>query len=366
MKRFIFSVLCVAVFFIGIGAIANSVSAKFGSDERALAIINQARLAIGGDAAIADVQNLVIKGSTTTNFEKADGSISSQKGETQIALQLPDKFMKTMTIGDTDSPDKKIMTKTFDVVVVKGEGTASATADGVDKGDRDVVFKSEDGNRIEVRRVNGEPAELEQQVIVRKGEPVPAGISKGENVMIERIRGKEGDHQQNELLRTTLSLLLTPPAGVEVNYTFVGEDTIDSMPVNIVNAQVGGTSIKLYFSRVSSLPVMMSYMGSRMPAVFALKMKDAPDAKADKTVRVFTRTATTENISPADSEIQVKFSDYRVAGGLQLPYRWTTVSDGKTVNVFDVASYEKNAANIADQFPSKMVWVEGKKAEPKN
>ncbi len=358
MKRFIFSVLCVSVFFIGVGAIANSVSAKFGSDEKALAIINQARLAIGGDAAIADVQNLVIKGSTTTNFEMADGSINSQKGQTEIALQMPDKFMKTMTISDGDSPDKKIMTKTFDVVVVKGEGTPSKTVNGVDNGDRDVVFKSDDGNRIEIRRVAGEPGKLEQQVIVRKGEPIPAGISKGENVITENIRGEAKDIQQNELIRTALSLLLTPPQGVEVNYTFLGEDVIDSIPVNILSAQVGGSSIRLYFSRVSSMPVMMSYVGSRSPMIFAMQTKGEPNASDDKLVRVFSRTATTENITPADAEIQVKFSDYRVAGGLQLPYKWTSSSNGKTTNVFDVTSYEKNAANIADKFPAKRIWVE--------
>ena len=366
MKRFIFSILCISVFFIGIGAIANSVSAKFGSDERALAIINQARLAIGGDAAIADVQNLVIKGSTTINFDMPDASINSRKGETEIAFQLPDKFMKTMSISDGNSPDQKMMTKTFDVVVVKGEGIQSATADGTDNGDRDVTFKSTDGNRIEIRRVAGEPAELEQQIIVRKGEKIPAGVSKGENVVIENLRGKESGHQQNELARMTLGLLLTPPKGVEVNYTFVGEDTIDSIPVNVVNAQIGGTSIKLYFSRLSSLPVMMSYVGSRMPAVFAFRTKDAPEVASDKTVRVFTRTANTEEIRPADAEIQIKFSDYRVSNGLQLPFKWTTVSDGKTVDIFDVASYEKNAANIADKFPAKKVWVRAEKAEPKH
>lgn len=365
MKRFIFSVLCVSVFFIGIGAIANSVSARFGSDEKALAIISQARLAIGGDAAIADVQNLVIKGSTTTNFELPDGLTKSRKGETEIALQLPDKFMKTMSISDGNSPDQKLMTKTFDVVVVR-DGKPSATADGIDNGDRDVVFKSDDGKRIEIRRVAGEPAELEQQIIVKKGEKIPAGVSKGENVVIENIRGRESGYQQNELARMTLGLLLTPPEGVEVSYTFIGEETVDSIPVNVVNADVGGTSIKLYFSRLSSLPVMMSYVGSRMPAVFAFKTNDAPEVAGDKTVRVFTRTATTETIRPADSEIQIKFSDYRVSNGLQLPFKWTTVSGGKTLDVFDVASYEKNAANIADKFPAKRIFVKGEKATPKN
>ena len=35
--------------------------------------------------------------------------------------------------------------------------------------------------------------------------------------------GKHGPIRQNELLRLSLSLLLTAPEGIEVNYTFVGE-----------------------------------------------------------------------------------------------------------------------------------------------
>lgn len=42
MKKFIFSILCVSVFFIGLGGLINQVGAKFKSDERALEIIKQA------------------------------------------------------------------------------------------------------------------------------------------------------------------------------------------------------------------------------------------------------------------------------------------------------------------------------------
>ena len=56
MKRFIFSILCVAVFFIGLGALVEKTGAKFKSDERALALIAKSRQAIGGDTAISSVR----------------------------------------------------------------------------------------------------------------------------------------------------------------------------------------------------------------------------------------------------------------------------------------------------------------------
>src|SRR6266404_5342111 len=98
MKRFIFSILFVSVFCIGLGALADKAGANFKSDEKALAIIRDARQAIGGDAAIAAVKSLSIVGQSTHTI-KFDGVDRSEQGETEIALQLPDRLMKMTKIG---------------------------------------------------------------------------------------------------------------------------------------------------------------------------------------------------------------------------------------------------------------------------
>ena len=51
MKRFVISILSIAVFFVGLGSLVEHVGAKFKSDEKALEIVRKARIAIGGDAA---------------------------------------------------------------------------------------------------------------------------------------------------------------------------------------------------------------------------------------------------------------------------------------------------------------------------
>jgi hypothetical protein len=68
MKKFIVSVLCAAIFFIGLGGLVEKAAAGFKSDERALAIIKQARAAIGGEANIANVRALTITAKATHNF----------------------------------------------------------------------------------------------------------------------------------------------------------------------------------------------------------------------------------------------------------------------------------------------------------
>ena len=52
----------------------------------------------------------------------------------------------------------------------------------------------------------------------------------------------------------------------------------------------------------------------------------------------------------AGVEQLVRFADYRSVNGLMLPYKWTTSVAGKQSDVFDVASYDLNPANISERF----------------
>src|SRR5438067_12638776 len=81
MKRFFFAILFVSIFCIGLGALADRAGANFKSDEKALALIQKARQAIGGDAAIANIQSMVIVGKTTRNI-MIDGAQKSVEGDT--------------------------------------------------------------------------------------------------------------------------------------------------------------------------------------------------------------------------------------------------------------------------------------------
>jgi hypothetical protein len=167
-------------------------------------------------------------------------------------------------------------------------------------------------------------------------------------------------HRQNELLRTTLSLLLTAPEGIDVSYTFVGESDVDGATCNVVNAEFGGSNVKLYLSKASSLPVMVSYQGHAIPNVMFFRTQD-PGATAlaepskDKVV-----TFNHKIEGPDLAEVQIRFADYRGVNGVQLPYKWTTSMGGQTSEVFDVTGYDVNPANIAEKFQDQKVFVRTK------
>jgi hypothetical protein len=383
MKRFIISILCVTVFSIGLGAIVETVGARFKSDEKALALIRQARLAIGGDQSIAGVRSMIIKGDTTISF-KMGSEVRNEKGETEIAMQLPDKLSKMVKISDPEGAGaggeheimimrsgeghgegvgvgvgagegKVIMRKAGEgeakiideKVIVKGENGEFTTSDGkkvivrTEKGEgKTGEFTSKDGKTFTVRTADG--PQIEKVVISDEGHRL-------------KMAGRHGA-RQNELLKTTLSLLLTAPEGMDVTYTFVGEGDVDGASCNIVNASFGGSNIKLYLSKASSLPVMVSYMGHSMPKVMHFKTKAPEGAAVDKDVMFMHKVDAPELV-----EYNVRFSDYRGVNGVQLPYKWTTTVGGQPSEVFDVASYEINPANIAEKFQNQKTWVRTKK-----
>ena len=384
MKRFIVSTFCVSVFCIGLGAIVENVGARFKSDEKALALIKQARIAIGGEQSIADVRSMVIKGVSTHTY-KHGTETRTNAGETEIAVQLPDKLSKRVTVGRHDDAviGDKVVSEKHDVIIMRGEGHGEGAGVGVGSGEKKVFVRKADGNggNVEIEKIvtegkNGELTTSDgKKVIVRTVERPEAGkiiirsdkelaggdkiiVGGDKRVMHMRTAGDPAAHsavRQNELLRLTLSLLLTAPEGMDVSYTFVGEGDVDGTTCNIVNANFAGSDIKLYLSKASSLPVMVSYKGHEIPRVmsFTAKVPEGGAASSPKENVIFTH-----KVEPSDTvEMNVRFSDYRGANGVQLPYKWTTSVGERTTEVFDVTGYELNPANIAEKFQNQKVMV---------
>jgi hypothetical protein len=101
---------------------------------------------------------------------------------------------------------------------------------------------------------------------------------------------------------------------------------------------------------------MMSYTGEQMPMILHFNKGVPAPPNGEKDVVFFRKADGPE----ATTEFQVRFSDYRSTGGLQLPYKWTTTS-GNMNEVLDVTSYDVNPANIGDSFQQPKVMFRTKK-----
>lgn len=386
--------MAVAVFFIGLGALVDNVGAKFKSDEKALDLVRKARLAIGGDAAINAVQSMRIVGQSTRTF-KIDGADRSEQGETEIALQLPDKIMKSIKMGHDDGTGlvERRIDKQVDVVIVgdaKDKMKVSVDTAGQGEGPgtvRKIVIRKDDGT---VQELTGDDAakfiakehpgsgEVHTIILKKKADGTVEKVTGGENVFINKRDGgtfitkdeksfnidghdvvmerstggvHAGGPRDNELLRTTLSLLLTAPQGMDVSYTFGGESDVDGTTCNIVVAEFAGASYKIFLGKSSNLPVMMSYVSAKMPQIF-FRTAEPKAGDQPKDNLVFTRKVAAPNGSAETAEVNVRFSDYRAVNGVQLPYRWVQADE-----IFDVTTYEINPANIGERFNDQSTKV---------
>jgi hypothetical protein len=177
----------------------------------------------------------------------------------------------------------------------------------------------------------------------------------GQEITVKKRVAEEhhAEMRHNELLRTLLGLLLSTPAGMDVSYTYGGEQQVDSRPCNVVVATVGGDSVKLYLDSSSNLPVMIAYTGTDMPHMIKFEKPVAPPADGSKDV-IFFRN---EGGPGQTAEFQVRFSDYRSVDGVQLPYKWVTTVNGAASETLDVSNYEVNPANIADAFGKQKIFI---------
>lgn len=363
MRRFTVSVLFVAVFFTGLGTLIEKASASLKSDEKALELLRKARQAVGGDQALGGVRSMTIVGKATKTFD-VEGVAKTENGDVEINFELPNKMNRSLKFGSGEGV--QFGEKKVDVIVMrKGDGdnvqwktVDPANGDGV----RKVTVVKKDGASEEVKIDGREPLILKkidgETIVTEDGKPATAD---GQKVFIRRTEGG-GEFEKfrsNELFRTTLSLLLSAPEGLDVTYTYAGEGSVDGAACDIIAANDGGSTIKLYLDKSTSLPRMISF---QHPKPFMIRFdKEAVSPEPGGETKIFTRKLE----APEMAEFQVKFSDFRSVNGLQLPHKWTQTIGGKDDEVIDVTSFEVNPANIADKFkemPTK-VFIRTKKEQ---
>jgi hypothetical protein len=370
MKKFILTVLFVSVFFIGVGSIVEKTSAKFTSDAKALEIIKQTRIAIGGEANLKDVQRMTIVGSSTNFFEK-EGIQKIEQGSLEINMKLPNQFSKTVKIGNPENAaDGTEVRKEVNVFVMKkgdsdnvewkSDNNENVTVEG-DK----IIIKKDDGTTEEIKidsknkiRIykDSDGKVLTEDIENTNGKKVIIIKDTDGRVVTEDIVGpkmiefsNDVGVRDNEMLRTTIALLMTAPKGSDVAYEFVGTGDVDGNPSNIIHVISGDSSFKLYLNATTNLPQMVSYYGNpENPKVFHIDKLENLTKEQMIEMKKNMVEQTVHNL---------KFSDFRSVGNLLLPYRWTESANNKQIQNIDITSYEINPANIVDKFGNQNVFV---------
>ncbi len=314
MRKIIPFIIKLSVMLMVISVISNQVSATKGDVERALELLKQARAAIGGESAINSVQNLSLNGKSRRQIKIAGQDEKQLNGEFELNLMLPDKLMKMEKLtlgtpgeaGQTQASEDKIKIRDARVKIVRGEA----------------------------------PAEIQNEM---------------------------RQHENSEIARYMLGLLLTPPPSFNAAYNYLGEGNVEGARADIIEAQgAGGFVLKIYLDKSTHLPLMMSYQGT-LPRIMINKHigeKGGPGVieETEDVVVIRRHKAGEEGASadkqpfnmpipaPEKAEIQVRFSDFRSVGGVLLPHTLTQTVNGTVDTVWTVERYEVNAPNINEKF----------------
>lgn len=332
MKKFIFTVLCTAVFFLGLGGLFEKASAKFKSDEKALVLIRQARQAIGGDTNLNNVRSFSATGkiSKTLNLET---TTRVEQGVWELNLQLPNQMSRMMWLGNDNGNGERQERVEKNVVIIKrgdGENKTFEMPEPANGGEKKIVI---------IKKGDTEPTVLQGDAA--NGELKKMSVEKDVRVF---ANGDASRFHQTEMFRMTLALLLTAPENTDVDYIYAGEATVDGASCDIVEARNVDSAVKLFLDKSSHLPKMISFQAAK-PMILHFDMDKAnPNADKKQTLIVRTKEA------PEMTEFQIKLSDYRNVSGVQMPHKWTQTIGGADDETIEVTNYEINPANIQEKF----------------
>jgi hypothetical protein len=305
MQRFV-SFACLLTLFVA-GSF-NALAKGNGEAARALEILKQARVAIGGEEKIASVQSLTLKGKFRRVMQERE-----MAGEREFNFLLPDKFMK------------------FDTLIVGGTSTSftnyralsgSESWSGGNGGNGGMMFISRDGSK-----------------------PTKEQMEKVEREQAQRFRA--------EYARYLLALLLTQPSGYGMEFNYAGEAVADDGRADVIDATAPeGFAARIFLDKETHLPLMLTYRAPK-PRVFTAMMRSDGDKKKQEDALKEAREKAAHDMAtakPEEVEMQLRFTDYRKVGGLLLPHRITQGSDGEVNEEWEIKTYEFNPQFKADKF----------------
>ena len=348
MKKLTALLLKFSLILSGVMILTNHVDATKRDVQSAMSLIEQARTAIGGDAALTQIQSLSMKGTSTRTFQVEGQAERQINGEFELALMQPDGLFRIEKLS------------------VNHDGAEAAPpGDGAGVGKR--VIRIETADKV---------------VAPGSGEPV----------------GEAHVRQNDELTRYMIGLLLTAPSKANVTYDYVGDGDVDGAKADVIAvSSQGGPVMRLYLDKSSHLPLMMSHQGFDIPPMIAMhntagagdgerrviirkvpgepaaaagdvvfeRHGDGPQTAGSGQVMIFKQdgqagAGQAGNGEPQtfrialpgtkEAEIQTRFSDYRMVNGVLLPHQLTQTVNGKRTEVLTVTGYEINSPATAEKF----------------
>lgn len=269
--------------------------------QRAQQLLNQARVAIGGEK-LKTLQSL----SMTGTYRRTLGD-RELGGEVAIELLLPDKMIRTETMSPVPSLEL---------------------------------------TRIEA--VNGDKVWFDQQssgggggmvMIRRPGSETPQGQAQQQNAV------------RSEFARLTLGLLLNTPSSFPVEYTYTGEAEAPDGKAHVIDVKgPNNFAARLFLDQKTHRLLMMSYKG-RQSRMVTRMVTGAP--RNPEEMEKHAQEAEAASGQQPEVEFQVRYGAYRVVDGISLPHQLSKAVEGAVNEEWEMTKYKINPSLKPEKFEKK-------------
>lgn len=273
---------------------------------RAQELLAQARNALGGDAKLKTVQSLSLAGT----FRRVMApNMPESAGDFEIELLLPDKYKRTENM------------------TLMGGAAQVTRIDGFN-GEQMFNDSSSSGGMVMIRR----PGE---------GDP--------------KMQAAQLRSMKTDVARNLIAWLLTAPESYQIDFTYAGEAEASEGKADVIEASgADGFSARLFLDKQTHKPLMLSYravlpkMVMRMEGGRPAANREEIEKRAQEIEKE--AQAEAEKSKPAESEIQVFYSDYKMVDGVQLPHHLTRSVNGDVNEEWEVKKFKINPPLKADKF----------------
>jgi len=292
-------------------AIAPVRAAAPQADAKAEEVLNAARTALGGGAALAKVQSATVTGSTRRIMGERELS-----SDVTLDILLPDKFKRTeeMSFGQ-GGPS---------VTRVSAVNGSEVWDDGTNRG----------GGAIFMRGPNGPGAGA-------AGPGGPGGPGR-EPTEEERARFKQFQERRMKGERARYSLIWFLKTDAPVTYAGVAEAPDGKADVLEFKPE-GASPMKLFIDQQSHQPLMLTYEGV-LPRMITRRQGERPTPEEIEKMR---------KEPPQQVTFEVHFSEYKKVDGVLLPHLISQSVNGNVSEEFTIEKYKLNSPLKAADFEKK-------------
>lgn len=281
-------------------------------EEKATAVLAEARKALGGEDKLAAVTRLQITGTT----RRANGNFNLE-GDTEIFLERPDKFRRneSLTVGVGGS--------SLDRTDILNGSEFSSEVSG-DFGARGRGRFGGGGAGAAAGGGNGQ------------GAPSPEAL--------ERLREFQRRNLQSEVSRLLIALLLTS----DIPFRWIGtaqapEGTADVLEVKTPD----GNATRLFIDTTTRLPLMLTWTG---PAGRGFGGRGSQGRRGQGAADASAPAPDGRGAAGPPVTLEMHLAEYKTVNGVKLPHLITRGASGETNEEWAVRSYRINPSFKANTF----------------